>query len=551
MMTNWNSRRPVDGLEIASAFLFITVSAYCSTSVARDQPAPANARPASERFAAGSEVLLKLPGLPVFDDGRVIADEDDLTFFVERSESGRLMLVSRDEKVHCTVFSDEVVPLSEAKSYFDRVALNDLRNPEALWVLGRLCAYQNNDDRAKVYLNRAVRLAPDQARFYLSRSLVSLRRKEFKAALDDAEKVCRLDPQSSQGRLVHDTAQQATQDYESAIAAVEQAFRVDCTNPFARPGTNTPKDESAERPGADSDLETPEEIPNLAPREPQTAPELYASGQSWYEKQEYDKAKSAFDAALKLDPRFAAAYAGRARVWVQKHYRDREVADYNSAILLEPGNATFRVARAECWSARGLHTRAMADFDEALRLDPANPSIWVSRGNEWRRDLKIDLAIADYTQAIQLDPKYLPAYIARANTWKQIRRFDRVIHELSDLIRLEPNDPIPHQTLARVLATAREDQFRNGKWALEEATRACELTHWIDPDAFDTLAAASAETGDFPSAIKWQNLAIQLVRQHFPSALQKKAISVGGGRGAGVGFDDRLAFYKSKKPVRE
>ena len=85
--------------------------------------------------------------------------------------------------------------------------------------------------------------------------------------------------------------------------------------------------------------------------------------------------------------------------------------------------------------------------------------------------------------------------------------------------------------------------------ALDEATRACELTHWVDPDALDTLATASAETGDFPSAVRWQTLAIKLVRQRFPSALQKKAVSSAGGRG--VGFEDRLAFYKSKKPIRE
>jgi tetratricopeptide (TPR) repeat protein len=453
--------------------------------------------------------------------------------------------------MHCSVFSDEVVPLSVAKNYYDQVVLNDLRNPEALWVLGRLCAYQNNDDRAKVYLNRAIRLAPEQARFYLSRSLVCLRRKEIKAALDDAEKVRRLDPQSAQGRLVHEAALKAAQDYESAIADVARAFRLDPTNPFALPGRNEPKDDHGEPTGDDADLETPREDPAAAERVPQTAAELLASGQSWCDKQEYDKAISAFGAALRLDPRFAPAYLSRARAWAQKHYRERELADYESAIQLEPGNAAYRVARAEYWSSRGLHGRAMTDFDEALRLDPENPSIWVSRGNEWRRDLKIDMAIADFTQAIKLNPKYIPAYIARASTWKQVRRFDRAIQELSDLIRMDPNDPVPRQTLARVLATTREDQYRNGKWALEEATRACELTHWIDPDAFDTLAAAFAETGDFPSAIKWQNLAINLVRQRFPSVLQKKASSAGGGRGAGVGFDDRLAFYKSKKPIRE
>ena len=107
----------------------------------------------------------------------------------------------------------------------------------------------------------------------------------------------------------------------------------------------------------------------------------------------------------------------------------------------------------------------MADYAEAIRLDPGNPSIWVSRGNELRKDHKLDLAIADFTQAIQLNPQYTPAYIARANLWKQIRRFDRAIHEFSDLIRLDPQDPVPHQALARMLATSHEDQYRNGKLA--------------------------------------------------------------------------------------
>ena len=71
----------------------------------------------------------------------------------------------------------------------------------------------------------------------------------------------------------------------------------------------------------------------------------------------------------------------------------------------------------------------------------------------------------------------------------------------------------------------------------------------MDLDAIDTLAAASAETGDFASAVRWQYLAIKLKRQRFPSALQKRLY--GRRTRGGVGFEDRLAFYKSRKPIRE
>ena len=167
-------------------------------------------------------------------------------------------------------------------------------------------------------------------------------------------------------------------------------------------------------------------------------PSFSPAASGWFEEKEYDKAISDYDAALKLDPRFAQCLREPGRAWVQKHYREREMADIDAAISIEPRNAAYRVARAESWSARGMNAPAMADYAEAIRLDPENPAIWVSRGNEWRKDYKINQAIADFTQAIRLDPKYVPAYIARANTWKQIRRFDYTIQELSES---DPDQP--------------------------------------------------------------------------------------------------------------
>jgi tetratricopeptide (TPR) repeat protein len=497
-----------------------------------------------------------VPELPLFDEGNFISAEDHLTFTVERSEAGRLLLVSRDNRMRGWVYPEEVVSLDQATAYFDQVVLADKQSLDAYWVLGRLWLYQGDNDRALVYFRRAIGRFSDQSRYYLSRSLVFLRKRQIGKALDDCKMVLRLDPGSAEGRLVREKAELAmaelaVQDYQGAMVALEHVFRSDPTNPFPRTGAPAARAQGQERPSTAQIEASTDGDPTAARSVPHTAAEYLASGEGWYEKAEYDKAIKDYNAALEIDPRFAPAYASRARAWVKKHYRERELADYDMAISIEPENASYRVARAESWSARGRNAPAMADYAEAIRLDPGNPSIWVSRGNEWRKDHKIDLAIADFTQAIQLNPKFMPAYIARANVWKQIRRFDRAIQEFSDLIRLDSQDPVPHLTLARMLATSHEDQYRNGKWALEEATRACELSHWIDPDAYDTLAAACAETGDFASAVRWQNLAIKLVRQRFPSALQRKAVSMGGGRGAGVGFEDRLAFYKSKKPIRE
>jgi tetratricopeptide (TPR) repeat protein len=281
----------------------------------------------------------------------------------------------------------------------------------------------------------------------------------------------------------------------------------------------------------------------------ETAHALVKQGEDHLASRDYDKAVTDFDEAIKIDPNYAPAYLARARAWAKKHYRDREIADYTEAIRRDPRNAAYRAARAESWSSQGMHERAMVDFDTALTIEPNNPAYWVSRGNEWRGDLKFDEAIADYTHALQINPRFAPAYIARGLTWKQRQAFDRAIQEFSELIRIDPDNALAHMMLGRLLSTCFIDKIRNGKWAFDEATRACELTHWQDPDCLDTFAAACAEVGDFASAVKWQTEAIKLVRQNVCSLLQQKAVSTGGSKG--VGFDDRLAFYKSKKPTRE
>ena len=88
------------------------------------------------------------------------------------------------------------------------------------------------------------------------------------------------------------------------------------------------------------------------------------------------------------------------------------------------------------------------------------------------------------------------------------------------------------------LATSTFDQMRDGKQAVEIATKACELTDYKDPNIVDTLAAAYAERGDFDSAVKWSEKSLNLLGESEDSNSRKV-------------FERALANYKAKKATRQ
>lgn len=116
------------------------------------------------------------------------------------------------------------------------------------------------------------------------------------------------------------------------------------------------------------------------------------------------------------------------------------------------------------------------------------------------------------------------------------KEYDKAITDYTEAIKLNPNDARPYERLAWVLAVTPKDVVRNGKEAVEYATKACELTQWKNPSCLATLSAAFAESGDFKEAIKWQMKALE-----FPKMEKYKAEK----------YRQRLKIFEEGKPYRE
>jgi hypothetical protein len=94
----------------------------------------------------------------------------------------------------------------------------------------------------------------------------------------------------------------------------------------------------------------------------------------------------------------------------------------------------------------------------------------------------------------------------------------------------------PYNRRAYIWASCPDAKHRDGKRAVESATQACERTEWKDAYTLDALAAASAETGDFAAAVKYEDRALGLLPQ---------------GDSDVSDFQARLGLYKAGKPFRD
>ena len=178
--------------------------------------------------------------------------------------------------------------------------------------------------------------------------------------------------------------------------------------------------------------------------------------------------------------------------------------DYNEAIRLDPKHAWAINGRGDVHMARKNHDQAFSDYSEALRLDPTQLEFWLDRGALWHGKKEDDKAIADFNEAIRVDPKCAEAYGRRGAAWSAKKDYRNAIGDFSESIRLDPNDFHAYDSRAWLWATCPDAKYRDGKKAVESATKACELSNWKEAYPIGALAAAYAEAGDFDAAVTWQ-----------------------------------------------
>lgn len=229
------------------------------------------------------------------------------------------------------------------------------------------------------------------------------------------------------------------------------------------------------------------------------------------------------------------ALTARGQAYLEEEKFDQADADYTEALKVEPASTGFRQNRIEIRVKAKKFDAALEDHDELIKANPTYEYFKVRRASTLAAAKRYDEAIEALTKMLENTQIRNSVLISRGLIYTQAAKYDKALADYDDIIQTDPQNALGYNNKAWLLAICPVEKHRDGKKAVELATKACELTKWKNAGHLDTLAAAYAEAGDFEKALKWQTEAVE------DAELMRRE---------GGEMKERLELYKQKKAYR-
>ncbi|MGD8369227.1 MAG: tetratricopeptide repeat protein, partial [Desulfobacterales bacterium] len=229
---------------------------------------------------------------------------------------------------------------------------------------------------------------------------------------------------------------------------------------------------------------------------------------------------------------FATWTYQRNAVWADK------IRLLSDCVEKSPNQARTHYGLAGALSEKGRLAEAAEHLETALALEPNHREAQNALGAVLAKMGRTDAAIAAFEKVLEIDPNYAGAYYNLGRVYRSMGRFDSAVRSFEKAVELQPYAAESLLQLAWLLSTAPDPALREGERALSLSWRLVRIVGQDQPLALDVLAAALAETGRFPQAVKAASRAKRLALQFQMVQLAEQ-------------IEKREALYRQGRPFRE
>jgi serine/threonine-protein kinase len=196
------------------------------------------------------------------------------------------------------------------------------------------------------------------------------------------------------------------------------------------------------------------QTPGKAAR-PEVAPDAYASYlrglgylQEYQKPENIDLAISEFQNAIKVDPKYAAAYAGLGQAFWRgydqanhdKSWVEQASQNCRRALQLAPRLTEGHICSGNVYYGTGKYELAAAEFERAATGDPHQESALLGLADSYEKLHDNAAAEATYKKAIELRPRYWGVYSWLGSFYYRQARYEQAAEMFRKVIELAPDN---------------------------------------------------------------------------------------------------------------
>ncbi len=364
--------------------------------------------------------------------------------------------------------------LAQAKTHLETANELDPRNPYASLWLGELALGAQQFEIAQSHLQRALKLNPEQSEAHAALAQVA----KILGETDTATQHAHASRKRTKYTPLHDplwwdvlklgvTAQRYAErgnrylqqgDFTRAVSALEIAVSGLNKDPHLWLNYGIARLLNKQYSEAAAVLENTLTVirdTENTPRNPTDIADLkvqchYNLGVAYSHEGKIEKAITAYQTAIQLEPNFADAYGGLGVIYWRTGDLNAAMRHCQKAIKIAPENIEFHQNLTQMYWQQGMYDRAAIGYRIILELNPSDENALHHLGIILLSKQEYDEAVSCFQKVLQRNPDNALTHGALGTAYYKLGEADLAIREFQEVLRLDPQNQNARKMLERL-----------------------------------------------------------------------------------------------------
>jgi len=361
--------------------------------------------------------------------------------------------------------------LPEAEAIYRKILAEDPRCADAWQYLGVLASQVGKHDVGVEYIERAIKLRPEEAVYYKNLGVVFQSTDQSNKAVECYRKALQLQPEMAEAHnglghalRIEGKLEEASNSFQKAISLNPQLAEAFYNLGLTRHAMGHP----------DQAGQCYRQAVQLRPNYINAWNNL---GNAFLDLGEIDSAIASYQRAIQLAPQMVNSHYNLAALYrKQKNYVEA-IASYQNAIAVEPKFVAAHLSLGDCLNEQGDHEKAIEAFRRANEVQKT-ANAFDGIGQAYHEIGEAGEAERHYQLALELNKAFVPALNNLATALQSRRQFEQAESMYREALGIDPKDAKIHLNFATTLS-----ELKKYDEALEHFRTANEL----DPNSASAL----------------------------------------------------------------